>query len=54
MADDQYCSLSKRVDGALHSWRFDGDDPRIVCTFCGEMRDALTGQTMRAGAVSDG
>lgn len=33
-----------------HSWKFDGDDPYIVCHFCGEMRDAKTGRTVREAA----
>jgi hypothetical protein len=41
------CPKSERVDGPLHSWRFEGDDPRIVCVFCGEVRDALTGEILR-------
>jgi hypothetical protein len=36
------CPASERVDGPWHSWRFDGDDPRVICVYCGEMRDALT------------
>lgn len=41
-----YCPLSRRVDGPKHSWHFDGDDPRIVCAFCGEVRDALSGRVL--------
>jgi len=48
MADDT-CLRSRRVDGPLHSWVFDGDDPYIVCAFCGERRDALTGRVLTAG-----
>jgi hypothetical protein len=43
------CPTSERVDGPRHSWRFDGDDPRIICVYCGEMRDALTGNIIRSG-----
>lgn len=43
------CPSSKRVDGLLHSWKFDGDDPRIECVFCGEMRDAISGAVLRDG-----
>lgn len=43
------CPTSKRVDGLLHSWKFDGDDPRIECVFCGEMRDAVSGAVLRDG-----
>ena len=31
-----------------HAWRFDGDDPYIVCAKCGERRDALSGRTVFA------
>jgi hypothetical protein len=44
------CSPSKRVDGKFHSWRWDGDDPRIICVYCGEMRDALTGRIIHLGS----
>lgn len=44
----ELCSQSKRAD-SLHSWRFDGDDPRIICMFCDEMRDALSGIVLRRG-----
>lgn len=40
------CPLSKRIDGKLHSWIFDGDDPYIVCAFCGERRDAISGKVV--------
>lgn len=40
--DQDVCPLSERVDGKLHSWKFDGDDPYVVCVYCGQMRDALT------------
>ena len=36
------CPSSRRSDGQ-HSWRFDCDNPYIICVFCDEMRDALTG-----------
>lgn len=50
MADIE-CPLSQRVDGKLHSWRFDGDDPYIVCVYCDRMQDALTGRVMRQGRM---
>ena len=42
------CPKSQRVDGKLHSWKFDGDDPYVICVYCGETRDALTGKTVQA------
>lgn len=33
-------------DGRPHSWRWDGDDPRIICCWCNEMRDAITGKVI--------
>lgn len=50
--DPEFCELSQRVDGKKHSWRFDGDNPYIVCVYCDEMRDALNGRVIRAGVVS--
>lgn len=49
MQDGDECPFSERVDGKWHSWRFDGDDPRIICHYCGEMRDALTGAVITPG-----
>lgn len=49
---DQDCPLSRRVDRPWHSWAFDGDDPRIICIFCDEMRDAISGEVVRAGRES--
>lgn len=49
MAEQETCPRSTRVDGPFHSWKFDGDDPYIVCAFCHEMRDALSGRVIRAG-----
>lgn len=43
---DQVCKDSLRADGK-HGWRFDGDDPYIVCVWCDERRDALTGKVIR-------
>lgn len=43
------CPLSERVDGKKHSWEFDGDDPYIVCYYCGEIRDAITGRVIKPG-----
>ena len=36
------CSLSKRAD-KRHGFVFDGDDPYVVCFFCGKKFDNLTG-----------
>lgn len=36
--EKDYCDQSTRVDGKLHSWRFDGDDPWVICSFCKERR----------------
>lgn len=44
--DDDRCPVSQRADGQ-HSWKFLGDDPYIECFYCGELRDALTGITLR-------
>jgi hypothetical protein len=41
------CPQSQRVDGKLHSWEFDGDDPYLKCYWCGKIKDALTGQVIR-------
>ena len=43
------CPRSERVDGPLHSWQFDGDDPYIVCVYCDRMQDSLTGRVIREG-----
>ncbi|TDX78703.1 hypothetical protein EDF35_1917 [Rathayibacter sp. PhB151] len=40
------CSRPIRVDNRKHSWRFDSDDPRILCLGCGEMRDAISGRVL--------
>lgn len=40
------CPFSRRVDAPTHSWLFDGDDPYIVCHFCRERRDAITGRVI--------
>jgi hypothetical protein len=49
-ADPDHCPRSKRADDpTAHSWRWDGDDPRIECAYCGQLRDALTGHVYRNG-----
>lgn len=42
------CPASVR-DDKKHSWRFDGDDPYVVCHYCGEYRDAITGRVIKRG-----
>jgi hypothetical protein len=44
-----YCPLSQRVDGKVHSWRFDGDNPYVICVYCNEFRDALTNRVITPG-----
>lgn len=46
------CPLSERVDGKLHTWRFDGDDPYVCCHWCGEVQDALNGNVLVQGRRS--
>jgi hypothetical protein len=36
-----------------HSWRFDGDDPYVVCS-CGERRDALTNRVITSPTKESG
>lgn len=45
--DSEVCLSSERVDGKLHSWSFDGDDPYVVCCWCGEVRDSITGGVIK-------
>lgn len=40
---DEPCIASGRPDHK-HAWRFDGDDPYVLCDYCGERRDAITGR----------
>jgi hypothetical protein len=47
---DTECPKSQRVDGLFHSFRWDGDDPRVICVYCGEVRDALSGCVIQEGA----
>ena len=44
--DPDRCRRTKHVDGKSHGWRFDMDNPYIVCEWCQQMRDALTGKVM--------
>lgn len=56
MADGVFdeCGLSERVDGPWHSWLFDGDGPYIRCAYCREVRDAIDGRVIIAGAEAPG
>lgn len=45
-AKAEHCPKSTRVDGPWHSWQFDGDDPYVVCVFCGKRQDALTARVI--------
>lgn len=47
--DSEICPHPMRVDGPDHSWTWDGDDPRVECAGCQELRDAHTGQIIRPG-----
>lgn len=50
MTDNQLidvCSHTKHVDGKSHGWCFDGDDPYIVCHWCKEVRDAVSGRRIK-------
>lgn len=47
------CPASRRDDGA-HAWRFDGDDPYIVCAWCAQCQDALTGRVIIPGRAQEG
>ncbi len=46
---NEECPKSQRVDGKFHGWRFDGDDPYVVCEWCGEVRDAISGKVIEYG-----
>lgn len=46
--DSETCAMSERAD-RHHSWSLLGGEPYIVCHFCGELRDVLTGRTIRKG-----
>jgi hypothetical protein len=53
MPDVMECPRSKRTDGR-HGFRFDGDDPYVICDWCGLIQDALTGREVprQRGPVS--
>lgn len=42
-----YCSKSQRIDAPRHSWEFDGDDPYVICAWCRERRDAISGRLIK-------
>lgn len=46
------CPSTKHVDGKSHGWQFDGDDPYIVCDWCKERRDAITGRIIAPAVPS--
>lgn len=48
------CRASRHVNGWTHGWRFDGDDPYVVCTWCGERRDNLTGRAVGTRRTAPG
>lgn len=37
-----------------HSWKFDGDDPYLICHYCGQINDAITGAVVRASGSQGG
>ena len=43
--ETQNCQKSQRKDGQ-HGWVFDGDDPYVICHWCKERRDAISGQVI--------
>lgn len=43
---EDYCEKSQRVDGKMHSLKFDGDDPYTICVYCGERRDVISGRVI--------
>lgn len=49
-ANDLDACPQTRRDNQAHAWQFDGDDPYVLCAWCGERRDALTGRTIGESA----
>ena len=41
--EDEICPNSKRIDGNGHGFLFDGDDPYVVCSWCGQRRGTTHG-----------
>jgi hypothetical protein len=48
----EVCPVPVRKDTDGHSWKFDGDDPYVVCAGCDEVRDAITDVVIRSGRMS--
>ena len=46
------CPKSGRAD-LNHSWRWDGDESRIICVYCAEVRDGLTGRALAPSQDSE-
>lgn len=46
---EEECPTSQRVDGKIHTWLFDGDDPYVKCCWCGKVQDAITGLDLSEG-----
>jgi len=38
--------MNETTTACAHSWRWDGDDPYVVCVRCDEVRDAVSGRTI--------
>lgn len=41
-------AANKRLAELVHRWKFDGDDPYLICD-CGERRDSGTGRVITKG-----
>jgi hypothetical protein len=44
-------NVPREITICIHHFRFDGDDPYIVCDHCWEMRDAITGRVIKEGKL---
>ncbi|MET8430084.1 helix-turn-helix transcriptional regulator [Nocardia sp. NPDC004860] len=49
---DDVCLMSRHFDGPRHSWRFDMDNPIIICSYCDETRDAISGTVIRPSSAA--
>ena len=47
ISPEEYCKSSERVDGKRHSWHFEDDDPYVICFYCKQTRDALSGRILK-------